>query len=87
MRMTNPPEFAEIGERLGRIRKVFSDESQKAWAEKNRFNTTQYNNWEKGNRRIPVERALELCERYGLTLDYIYRGRSDGLSDNLRKSL
>lgn len=85
--MTETPEFHEIGERLARIRKAFSSESQKTWAEKNRFNPTQYNNWEKGNRRIPVEHAIELCARYGVTLDFVYRGRSDGLSENLRKSL
>jgi transcriptional regulator with XRE-family HTH domain len=85
--MSEHPEFHEIGARLARIRRAFSDDSQKAWAEKNRFNATQYNNWEKGTRRIPVERAMELCERYGLTLDFVYRGRSDGLSESLRKSL
>lgn len=85
--MTDQPEFHEIGERLARIRRAFSDESQKAWAEKNRFNPTQYNNWEKGSRRIPVEHAMDLCTRYGVTLDFVYRGRSDGLSESLRKSL
>jgi len=85
--MKSTPEHPEIGERLKRIRLAFSDQGQGAWAQINRFNLTQYNNWENGVRRIPVERAEELCERYGLTLDYIYRGRSDGLSENLRKSL
>ncbi|CUH60265.1 helix-turn-helix domain-containing protein [Thalassobacter stenotrophicus] len=85
--MNERPEFYEIGVRLERIRQAFSDDSQKAWAEKNRFNITQYNNWEKGNRRIPVERAMDLCDRYGVTLDFVYRGRSDGLPESLRKSL
>lgn len=85
--MNDKPEFYEIGERLARIRWAFSDQSQKEWAKKNRFNPTQYNNWERGNRRIPVEKAMDLCERYGVTLDFVYRGRSDGLPDNLRKSL
>lgn len=80
-------EFAEIGSRLAAIRQAFSDNSQKAWAEKHTFNQTQYNNWEKGTRRIPVESAEKLCGLYGLTLDFIYRGRRDGLAESASKVL
>lgn len=73
--------YPEIGERLRHIREHFSDLTQKEWAERHGFNPTQYNNWEKGVRRIPVEAAEKLCELYGLTLDFIYRGRRDGLAD------
>lgn len=77
-------QFADIGERLSQLRK-HERASQKAWAEKHNFNATQYNNWERGSRRIPLEYAEALCDRYGLTLDFIYRGRVDGLSENARK--
>ncbi len=80
-------EFAEIGARLVGVRLAFSDMSQKAWAEKHNFNKTQYNNWEKGTRRIPVECAEKLCSLYGLTLDFIYRGRRDGLAETASKVL
>lgn len=80
-------EFSEIGARLAGIRQAFSDLSQKAFAEKHNFNQTQYNNWEKGTRRIPVESAERLCMVYGLTLDFIYRGRRDGLSESASKAL
>lgn len=79
------PEFPEIAARLISLRKGLSDLSQKGWAEKHGFNQTQYNNWEKGTRRIPVDEAEKLCHLYGLTLDFIYRGRLDGLSENARK--
>lgn len=82
--MANDKEFFEIGERLRAIRQGFSDLSQADWAEKNGFGVTQYNNWEKGVRRIPVEAAELLCDRYGLTLDAIYRGRMDGVSQQAR---
>jgi transcriptional regulator with XRE-family HTH domain len=85
--MSDTFEHHEIGQRLVRIRRAFSDLNQKDWALKNRFNLAQYNNWERGFRRIPVEAAIELCARYGVTLDFVYRGRSDGLPENLRKSL
>lgn len=80
-------DFAEIGARLTAVRQAFSDLSQKAWAEKHNFNQTQYNNWEKGTRRIPVENAEKLCGLYGLTLDFIYRGRRDGLAESASKVL
>lgn len=79
--------YEDIGERLRAVREHFSDLSQKDWAEKHGFAQTQYNNWEKGTRRITVDAAEKLCEAYGLTLDAIYRGRLDGLSENLRKVL
>lgn len=80
-------EFAEVAQRLIAIRTAFSDLSQKAWAEKHGFNQTQYNNWEKGTRRITVDSAEKLSDLYGLTLDFIYRGRRDGLSDTASKIL
>ena len=80
-------EYPEIGLRLKTLRHAMSDLSQSAWATKHNFGVTQYNNWEQGVRRVPLEAAERLCERYGLTLDWVYRGRSDGLSDNLRKVL
>lgn len=79
--------YAEIGQRLEALRRGFSDLSQKAWAEKHNFNPTQYNNWAKGSRRITVDAAELLCDRYGLTLDAIYRGRLDGVSEKARNIL
>jgi transcriptional regulator with XRE-family HTH domain len=79
--------YEDVGNRLRLIREHFSDLSQKAWAENHGFNVTQYNNWEKGVRRIPVEAAEKLCETYGITLDWMYRGKRDGLSETFRKSI
>lgn len=84
---TIEPEFTEIGQRLFNIRTGLSDLSQKAWAEKHGFNPTQYNNWEKGVRRIPVEAVDKLCDTYGLTMDFVYRGRRDGLAESIKNSV
>jgi DNA-binding XRE family transcriptional regulator len=86
-RMAEPLPYAEIGARLRRVREANSDDSQKQWAERHGFSPTQYNNWEKGARRIPVDSAERLCDLYGLTLDFVYRGRLDGLSENARKAV
>lgn len=85
--MADRPDYSSIGARLAALREGFSDLSQRAWAEKHNFSPTQYNNWEKGTRRISVDEAERLSEMYGLTLDYIYRGRVDGLSEKARKVL
>ncbi len=82
-----PPEYADIGLRLAAIRKSESKLSQKDWAVKHGFNQTQYNNWEKGTRRIPVDDAQRLCDLYSLSLDFVYRGKLNGLSDSLRNEL
>lgn len=82
-----PRPYAAIGRRLISIREAFSDLNQKEWADKHGFNQTQYNNWETGLRRISVDDAEKLSDLYGLTLDFVYRGRRDGLSDTALKKL
>lgn len=79
--------YPEIGKRLAAIRQAFSDLNQKDWAEKHCFPQSRYNNWERGIRRIPVDEAEQLCDLYGLTLDFVYRGRRDRLSDKARNLL
>ena len=87
MNSTNvQPNYSEIGQRIKSIRIHFSDFSQKDWAEKHSFNPTQYNNWERGTRRIPVEAAIILAEDYSVTLDFIYQGKIAGLPQRLAKS-
>ena len=81
------PDYSEIGDRLRTVRVHFGECNQRLWAEKNGFNITQYNHWEKGTRRIPVDAAERLSDRYGLTLDFIYRGRRDGLAEKFSKTL
>jgi transcriptional regulator with XRE-family HTH domain len=79
--------FQDIGRRLDALRVAMGKRSQKEWACLHGFNATQLNNWLKGARRIPVEHAETLCDAYGVTLDWIYRGRRDGLSENARNVL
>lgn len=85
--MTEMQPYRSIGARLQAIRLGFSALSQRAWAVQNGFEPTQYNNWETGARRIPVDAAEKLCETYGITLDFMYRGRRDGLSESASKVL
>lgn len=79
--------YPEIGERLVALRRAFSDDNIREWSERHGFNRTQYTHWETGTRRIPVEHAEKLVQLYGLSLDWIYMGRSDSLSTNALKRL
>ncbi|MEW9920021.1 hypothetical protein AB2B41_10420 [Marimonas sp. MJW-29] len=80
----------DIAETLAAIRRAFGDGpdmTRAKWAARHSFNYTQYANWETGARRIPIEAADVLCDRYGLTLDFVYRDRRDGLSAAAMKAL
>lgn len=84
------PQFADIAVRLRGIREAFSGDmvlTKAQWAAKHGFGVTQYHNWEKGIRRIPLDDAEFLCDLYGLTLDWIYRNRRDCLSATASKRL
>lgn len=81
------PEFPQIGARLKAIREAFSTLDQKAWAQKHNFGVSQYNNWEKGVRRIPVDDAQRLCDLYSLSLDFVYRGKRDRLPESVSNLL
>lgn len=85
--MPDEPQYREIGRRLEAVRVSFSSLGKGAWAEKNGFNHTQYSNWISGDRRIPVDASEKLCDRYDLTLDFIYRGKLSGLSENVLNKL
>ncbi|MCP4108354.1 MAG: helix-turn-helix transcriptional regulator [Desulfobacteraceae bacterium] len=76
----------KIGNRLRAFRSIL-EMSQKDFALMNNFNATQYTNWETGARRIPIQSAAQLEERYGLTLDFIYLGRLRTLPHNLAADL
>lgn len=85
--MTATTQYEKIGLRLRALRTAFGGLSQRAFAERHGFNPTQYNNWELGVRRISFDCAEVLVDTYGLSLDWLYRGRVDGLSENARKAL
>ena len=80
-------QYGCIGTRLRAIRGAFGDLNQSEFAARHGFNVDQYGTWERGVRRIPVEFSEKLADAYGLSLDWIYRGRGDGLSEAAAKSV
>jgi transcriptional regulator with XRE-family HTH domain len=46
-----------------------------------------YSQWETGSRLMDIVSATALADRYGLTLDWLYRGDVDTLSHALARKL
>lgn len=47
----------------------------------------RWSQYESGERRITEAVAIRLCDAYGLTLDWIYRAKPDGLPARLHQKL
>jgi len=43
--------------------------------------------YELGQRLLPDYIAVRFCDRYGITLDWLYRGRPDGIEQPLRSEI
>jgi transcriptional regulator with XRE-family HTH domain len=87
-RSATPPTgaLAEIGRRLREAREAVSV-GQAEFAAAAGIKANTYNQWEQGKKRPDIAGAAKLCDAHGLTLDYIYRGRVDGLPAILWKRL
>lgn len=48
---------------------------------------TRYINWETGVRRLMPEDAELFCDRFSVTMDFIYRGKLAALDENVLKAL
>lgn len=46
-----------------------------------------YSNYKKAKRRPEIDHALRLCDRFELTLDWIYRGDPSGLKYGLAQKI
>lgn len=75
----------EIAKRLIQIRK-FTGLNQTRFAESIGVPTTNYNNWEKGRQRIPLDGAFLINRKWGTTLDFLYLGRLDTLPFEMREA-
>lgn len=73
-----------VGKRLAEARTAL-DKTQKQFAERAGIGTTTYGNYETGERLIPPGAALAVCEAWGLTLDFIYKGEMGDVAYNLGK--
>lgn len=79
----------DIGRRLRLTRRAlgYEDRQQKLFAEEAGLSQSHYNKFDTGERVLTLQAALKLCHRYGLTLDWIYRGDPSGLPYALHNNL
>lgn len=75
-----------IGARLTLTRGIIGG-NQKEFAERADVGKSTYNQYEKGKQRPDLDEAIKLCDRYGLTLDWIYFGDPSGLKYSLAEAV
>ncbi len=76
----------DVSRRLVRTRKALGL-NQEDFGEGAGLSQPRYNQYEAGGRLLTMAAALKLCERYALTLDWLYRGDPSGLPKRLYDAL
>ncbi|MEM6891855.1 MAG: helix-turn-helix transcriptional regulator [Pseudomonadota bacterium] len=79
-------QYREIGARLRAIRES-TGMNTKEFAAFLELNYTRYVNWETGARRLLPDQAEIFCDRFSVTLDFIYRGKLAQLPENILKAV
>jgi transcriptional regulator with XRE-family HTH domain len=51
------------------------------------FATNTYNQWERGHGRPDLDNALRLCEKFPVTMDWIYRGDAEHLPHGIAQRI
>ncbi len=77
---------AAIAERLEIIRAV-KGLTQKEFATQAGVSENAYSQYKKAIQAPDLEQANKLCDTWGLTLDWIYRGDNSGLAPDLRDAI
>lgn len=78
--------YWRIGQRLQALRET-TGMSKTDFAAFCGYNYTRYINWESGHRRMLPDEAEVLCIKFGVTLDFIYRGIEAQLPQSLVMAL
>jgi DNA-binding XRE family transcriptional regulator len=86
---TSPRSTDAIGARLLTTREVlgYDGRQQASYANQAGIAPNRYNQWERGHVRINLDGAMQLCLRYGLTLDWIYFGDRSCLPSRIAEKL
>ena len=76
------PKLVAIGERLEALRRAF-DLTQAEFAGRAGIQQNTYSQYATGKNLPRIEFAERICDEYGVTLDWIYRGDVSGMSVNI----
>ena len=86
--MTNLKKYPVIGQRLADVRLALHPElSIQDFTVFLGVKYTQYLNWESGLNRPTPDQAEVLCDKLGLSMDFIYRGKEAQLAQKTLKAL
>jgi hypothetical protein len=78
---------SEISKRLRVLREAEGEDSSSGWAERMGLTVAQYSNYENGY-PLPRDPAIVMAREIpGLTTDWLFMGREEGLSFDLRRRL
>lgn len=83
---SSPAKWREIGKRIRAARDALGL-SQVAVCKLIAMQPSAYNQWESGAVRPDPDNAERFCDAIGVTLDWIYRGRTEGLPASFWKQL
>lgn len=84
--MHNPFDPKEVGERLLALR-LHHGKNKADFAESVSIDATSYGRIEKGLKPLKADMAFRISERWGVSMDYLYRGRLTELPPALADSL
>jgi len=85
--MTNNPfDTIEVGRRLTALRK-HHDLTQGDFAASVEIDATSYGRIEKGKKVLKADMAYRVAERWGVSMDFLYRGRLTELPPRIADSL
>lgn len=82
----DPAWLVACGVRLAATREVLNMK-QADLVRRTNVSTGALNHYETGKRPISIAYALELCDKFKITLDWLYRGDMSGLPHNLAVQL
>jgi transcriptional regulator with XRE-family HTH domain len=77
----------DIAARLIRLRLAKGYEQAKAFAERLGISEGNWNHFERARRKISIEDALKVCQKTGVSLDWIYRGIEHTLPRHVQDEL
>ena len=77
----------DVARRLKASRAALGIEDQQVFGQSAQLEQSLYNRFETGKRLLTLQAALKLCDTYGLTLDWIYRGDPSGLPYQLANKI
>lgn len=89
--MYDPDDGSDLGQNVGRrlrlTRAALRYADQKSFGEAAGLQQSHYTRFENGSRLLTLAAAMVLCERFDLTLDWLYRGDPSGLPYRLASEI